>query len=405
MTVTRRKAFHDELQMIKNLPNVVFVLEFDNPKEIPKYFDRIQKSCIAKHLRSEGDEIIYTEKIESPMKLPESVDIHEAADFISHNFNEPAKSLSTFALNERFIAVSINHLASDGGFLSNLIQTIQDSHFKTPQMTKLPDHCSKIFEKQIEKTDPTFEYYDLNNITYSRSKGSLPKQSVNSYAKTLYFREPVEKLQAFDKETRKVHKLTDYIWASVCLSMAAFNNKLGPIGCCVCVDMRSYTTQGSNLLNAFSVVAPCSPVHPDMTINELCSNMRADLNLRLKRGDQYAFFSPNLKITPSPNAVGSLAHTSQLQPFRIKKPIVDIWVQSSTRDIENDNFSILGESCINEDNRKNIFGAFLRYVPSSFNDHDAKKIFESFHHFMLNISENTSLGDAFEELKKFQSKI
>lgn len=402
MSLAKRAPSKFEKLLLTYRSDTQFAIELEDPKLVPEYVERFQKNMLGLHVSFDGENLMSKDKLEDPIKLPSTSTIQEASDWLGRNMLPFEKSIGTIAYNDRFVIVSCNHTAGDGGTYTQLINNIQNPNCDI-KLPPLPEPIEKTFENEIAKTDVDFEYFNLNKLTRASSKDeNLPKQSFDVFTKSQIFKEPVQNLITYNQNTKKCDGLTDSVWLGLCLSMCALNDKLGPIGCATCTDLRYLINPGPQHVNTFSIIWPNVPVSPLQTIEELGKSMKEEFNWRKKRGDVFAYFHKDRKIIPAP---GSLAEISQIPPIHIKKPITDTWVQITLRDYDNDCLSLLGQSLINDTTGTNTYAGRLRYVPSQLTDKDALKISEGIRMFMQNIPKTMKVGDAFEELKAFQKGI
>lgn len=404
MSLSRRKLTNGEHWVVDFRLDVQVGIELEHPRLVPEYIERIKKITAGLYLKSIGDEVIQTSKCEEAIKLPTFATLEESCEWVGQNMIPLSKSMGTIAANDRFVTLSLNHLAADGVYCVNFLRELQDKNYNPKDIRLLPIASDSLFPKQISKVDLNYEYFNKNKITRVQSKCKLPKTDFNTFAKGVIFKEPIQKFQAYSPKDNKLHGFTDAIWTGLMLSMNAFEGKLGPTGCSTCVDMRPYINAGPKNLNLISIIFNEVPVSRNQTVKELGQLMREDFNFRCKRGDLYAYMNPNTPYLDFPH-YGSIAEISQLPPARIRKPINDAWIQITMRDLQNETLSLLGHSIINEDKNTNVYASRLRYVPSQLTDKDALKISEGIHHFLTSIPPDTTVGQAFDELMEFQKGI
>lgn len=403
MSLVRRKLTEGEKGSLDFHVDVQLGLEIENPRLIPEYVDRLMKMATGLYLRREGDSLVLDNKCQPVMKLPSFDTINESCDWLGRRNLDYTKSLGIVAANDRFITATINHIAADGLYLCDIIKNIQKKDFiENNNFLSIPQSDEAVFADETAKLDTNFPYIQREKLTLAKSKSQLPPHSLDTFGKHHVFRENAYNLQAYDKADGKFHNLTEYFWTSLTLSMNAFEGKLSQIGCATCINLRPYAKKKDNYHNLISIITPNAPVSPIQTVGELAASIRRDFHGKIKRGDIYADLNPSI-VTTFPNS--SFAEISVIPPVRIRKPIVDSWMQITVRDMLYRSASSLSQAVINEDTGTNTYSNRLRYLPSQFNDYDAFKLSRSIHYFLTKIPMNMTVQSAFEELVEFQKHI
>lgn len=373
-------------------------IELEDPKFVPEYVERFQKSFLPFYLFTDGKYTYHKPKLEDVLKMPPTKSTEEACYWAEAHKYPDTQSFCSIAANDKHIAICSNHVVADGGSLIRLIKKIQEPNFSPPELPLLPEPLEVTFANECKKVDHTFSYGSPEDVTYYKSKGELPQESVKRMCRFELFRENTKNFAGYDAKTRKVKGLTDSLWLALTLSMCAMNGKLGPIGCATCVDLRDETMESQKYLNTFTILRPHAPVSPYQTIEELGKLLRNDLMNKRIRGDGFVRDENWEKNMP----LKSEAELSQLPPVHFHHPLTDVFFQIVMPDYRNLVISLLGQSNINDDTGENKFIGRLRTSQSQVNDRDAKLILDSIHYFITHIPATATVNRAYEEIKAFQ---
>lgn len=382
-----------------------FGIEVSDPKLIPEFIDRIEKSLITCYYSLDGG---YAAKLPRPVdaiKMPPTKNVQEACDWVGNNYLPYSKTSTTIAANDHHIALSVCHVISDGGLFTRLLTKIQNQNVTKINTDHFPMMMQQTFEDEIKMLDPNFKYFNIEQLTRYKSDKNLLKDDCSRYSRANTFKESIENLIIYDPKTKRLRGMTEHMWTGLTLSICALKNKLGPIGCATCVDLRDSKHDSPEMASEFSILWPCAPVSPYQTVGELGNLLRNDFNLKRGRGDAFATWTGIDKGFNAPHD-DAVAEISLLNPVHYKKPITDAWIQIlQGDDYRSRSISLLGQSYVNDDTGSNVFIGRLRSPQSQVNDLDALKISEGLHHFLLSIPKSCSVIDAFQELKIFQSKL
>lgn len=404
MSLKSRPLTPIEVNSIIHRFNPEFAFEVSHPKYIPEYIDRIQKIMLGFHVCTDGTNLIQKHKVEDPIKLPDVNSLMEACDWLGNNLHPYDKSIATIAANDRFIVLCSNHLSADGGLLAKMCQMIQDPNFTPPKLPTFPEPFEHTFAEHFKRTDTNFEYFNPSELTSYRSKDGLIPENIERFARFSSFKEDIKNFQCYDHKTKKCHGITESSWNALTLSMNALAGKLDKIGCVTCTDLRYAINPGIQHQNTFAFITPCAPVSPYQTVEELGKLMRNDFEMKKARGDPIANFSPHFK-RDYPEAQSATAEVSLMPPFHIRKPIVDAYGQILSQDIRETSVAFLGFSVLNDDTQQHTYYGRFRSSRQYLNDYDAHTLIKSIHHFLVNIPSSVTVKEAYDELRRFQSKL
>ena len=141
---------------------------------------------------------------------------------------------------------------------------------------------------------------------------------------------------------------------------------------------------------------------PNATIGELAKEMRSRFEYLKKNHGIIAEVERDFATNFKKNA--SIAHVSNVGPVRYEAPIVDFHMQQTMEaEATNTVVSVLSWSKIGYG--RNDVLTRLRYSPLVMSDHNAKVLDESIRFYMRNITPNMTIGEAFNELQKFQKTV
>lgn len=393
-----------EMWMPLSKTSVLLGIEVSDPKLVPEYIDRINKSYLCSYLRIEDGYCIRMDKPEDPIKIPPTKTAEDACSWVGDHELPLSKSSTTIGYNDRHVVVSTTHRVVDGGGLVRLLNKIQEPNFTPVDLPPMIKLSPELLKDQMKYVDTNFSYFQPELMTRYKSQGNLPEESLTRPARINSFKDNVSNFAAYNKSTKKLKGMTEYLWTGLTLSMCAMKGQLGPIGCATCVDLRDKRTDILTNTNLYSIIWPCAPVSPKQTVEELGKLLRNDFILRKSRGDALVSFSGIDKGFSAPRD-DSIAEISQLPPVHVRNPITDAFFSLLMHDFRNQTISLFGQSVVNDDTGSNIFTGRLRTAPSQVNDQDAKKILEGLHHYLVNIPKETTIEKAFEELKSFQNKF
>ncbi|KAH0788744.1 hypothetical protein GPJ56_007426 [Histomonas meleagridis] len=397
--LSSRKASNFEKFLFNLQCDTEIAIQLEHPKFVAEYLQRFIDNSFGLKLAYDGENMIARKHPYEPVKLPNTNSLADACNAI-HSLRAPySKSIGTIGYNDTHIALNLNHSVGDGLTLVNLMKKIQELDYKPYDLPLLPEPATETFKEQIGTIDISFPYYNRDTLTQTKSKTGLKDLPETS---EYHFTVNTKEIQPYDSTTQKCHGFTEYLWNGLTLSMCALNNQIGPIGVATCVDIRHLIPKsGPQHCNHFSNVFVSSPVSRSITVGELGVRMRSDFNNRLKRGDVFAYLHPDKVMTGTID--GANADLSQLPPIHIRRPITNCYVQTIM--VANNSISVLGESIINEDTNTNMFTARSRYSETYVSAIDMKKIMEGMKYFIMNVSNNTTVGDAVEMIRKYQSHI
>ncbi|OHT14313.1 hypothetical protein TRFO_15358 [Tritrichomonas foetus] len=414
MSIKYRPASHFELGQLTSNVNTQLCIELTDSRYVSEYIEKIQNLMIGLHLSFDGDNLIPHKDTLDIVKLPQVENVQDACEWFAPKMVPYSERIGLIAANDRFIVLNTNHIVGDGGTFVKLIKDIQNPSLHNlilnGQYTRpiFPIPVEDEFSEQIQNLDLNF--HKLNNLApLTQSFSKLEKNDPTKWAKSIFFRTNVNKFKCWDSNLKKCHKMTDYLWTSLLLSMNAFNGKLGPIGCSTCVDLRDISKNGKNCdahTNIYSVIIARAPVSRGMTIGELGNYIRSDfMNRKLHHEPLFILHHGGEILHYDDNRPGSYADLSQLAPFEIKDPIKDVWASVHVKDGPLSFLSLLGQAVVNNETNLNVFGGRLQYRESKFVEKDAIKIMKSIDYFLQNVELDRFVGDVFDELKNFQNSL
>ena len=393
-------------------------LKFENSKIIPIFIEKLINSCSGFHIKTDYKNLIFTKDKVDIANLPKSINTPcEAAEWIVKN-NPPkfVKSLSTIAANDQIIVINSNHLCCDGGFLSYIL-----SHFNEDgKAAMFPRMIDDIFGKQLkEAPDPSTHF--VNSDTLPRIKWMKnPKIGKESLTDQVYFSHPAKELKCYNDKTKKLHELTESLWAGLSLTLSAMENKFnGVIGCNTCVNLRQMLNKKSidlSISNGYTRMNIIASTYQDnktyqneilnMKMGDIYKLLRKDFETKKKNGSFFTALKLNMLGFPEDPNPGSFGQVTNVGPLKINYPINDFWIQQSVFCKAAERcFSLLSYSKIDDQKGKNDVIFNLRYTPTVTPANVAKTVSQCVDFFLTEIDSQMKVKEALKELSDFQKKI
>lgn len=382
-------------------------IKLTDPSLVPDLIKYIHDYVQAFRIRVDGDSLVLHNDEKPVFDIPDHLpSMEDKCSYLGEYQPHYSTSIGCMGKTNDSVYFSFNHLAGDGGLISELVNGFMDNiTLRSPEGIILSPEV--FYAKEIESYSGTRILPRDKSRTRLISQGErLPLNSCDTLSKKYQIRFPVTKFVTYDKKTKIVHKLTELTWISLLLSVSAFNNTLERFGCATLVDLRRYNLQNkkvNNMQNYYSIVGPEAEANKGQTLRDLGEAIRSDFISRMNNDQQFAFFRNDIQdAIPEKKGIG--IEVSNLGIFNLKPPISDLWATLRMRDEDASNkISLLNWSVYNESNKEWI--GLLRYSLSQVKDISAKAIGEGVRFAMQNIPLSTTVGDAIKEIQHFQNSI
>lgn len=402
---------------------VQFALAVDHPYELPDLLEKIKNSTAGLYLKTDGIHLFNnfqeTNSIEIHPIPKEVKTLIDCCDYICNTYTpDPRYSLATICADETRVVINSNHAITDGGYFTYFLNDVQDPLFKNKFARKAPeprDIITDLFKKEFDaflsrKDKDHFSTIGYNDITRLKSQEmtDLPdhyNKSSSSLRATIKTAELSPCI--FNKKTRKIKHLTEFLWTGLCMAINAKNNEFGPFGVGSCMNFRRLLPRekvdqsfGSAYSDFFLAI---HEVSPRMTIKEICSLFRANFN-KIKNTD--FFYKEYMFPTQCLMENCPISDVSNVGPIRIKSPLKDFYIQCSSNEYGLRPFlQVTSFSKLKKEDGINDLMLHLRYSPFIVSTKNASEIFDTFLYFLKNVNESKKSGDVLDELIHFQKSL
>lgn len=161
-----------------------------------------------------------------------------------------------------------------------------------------------------------------------------------------------------------------------------------------------------NHANFFSIIPIAIPVSSSSTIRECYKKINDIINTHtvLHKEDLFDLRCSMGFKNPKEKSEGVMAGFSNLGPIHIKSPIKDLYLFNLDFNIVFPYIILFSYSIIDERNNRNELHAQVRYECNGLTKKQSIILSNSFKHYLQIFNENHKIGEAFNELKKFQKK-
>lgn len=403
-----------EKSFLSTREKIQFAVEVSKPELIPKLIKNFKYYIPGFHLKLEDTKYVYQDNPITLHEIPKSIKTaRDACEYISKIDYEFEDTLSIISANENLVAVSVSHMACDGGFFIDIFdKLLLDDQYPLKSIFPLTTgHVLQVELSKVTKSDIQ-EYqkskYNLTTLKWSDNFQELRKNvTENTLCKYL-----VDETAAKDFQFIKSNiSLNDSYMANYALSMMALNDNLDSnFGMATCVDMRQLMDpkdrNPSNSQNFTDMYVIAKNVTPKMTIREVAKLFRQDLNQKLKNGGIFTAYQSHFDsdfVYESKNT--SNADISNIGRFKTDnentKFITDTWIQTKNQAIGAEGFVGL-VLFSKEKHGVNTLVTRIQQPCSVINDRDAKVLMNSLMHLMKEAPVDISIQEAYDELRRFQ---
>lgn len=385
---------------------VQLAVKVADPQYIPRIVKNLGNSLIALKLRTDGENLIHQDDF-PVFGLPKSIGTaQEAADFVADNnlMNNFYKSLGSVAISDDIVAVTCSHLCTDGMSLVNAMDKCLEPDL--PPLPTFPRSVEEIFSEQVANTDNSIMGKNIKKIS-RYPKGPKPEHHNPSMLMCKYAHNeiPFADLQCYDKNRGVPKGLTDSLWLSLSLSIESCRKTLLNIGCSNCVNIRPFMNQIADLSvgNCFtSLPIYAEDIRKDLTLKQIASQLRNNFEKDKKNGIINAAIKSLINGLPALSDDVMFAELSHVGPLPVRHPIIDASVRNNMSSGPIDGFMCLLTYSKKVDGVEKLCTR-LQYPPTTTSDLEGKIISDTFSYIMTQIPLDTKLGDAYDQIRKFQT--
>ncbi|OHS97668.1 hypothetical protein TRFO_36097 [Tritrichomonas foetus] len=405
MIGARRKLIPFEKNFINTNERIQFAIEVEKPSAVPKVVENLRNALLGFDLHIEGDYLVHRKNAIEVNKMPSSVQsCLEAATFVDSEVPlDYSERLCSISANDRFIGVSVSHMIYDGGFFLTLYDKLfESSIFRTSE--PLPLTTYDIFQDTFSNLPPKLENEPNTTTVLNWSHKPDPNVSPTENCKYLAIETPADECLFLKNK----FGLTEYYWTMIPLSVMAMNGKIQEFGIASCVDLRQemknkeFSHTVSN--NFIEINLPLKGTNPNHSIRQIGKMFREKFNEYKSTGQFYHTFNLMNGGFPSLSEPVAMCGISNVGRFLLKPPIVDCWIQQTMRCKCVESFAPFIGFSKNKYGRNTLVTRFQQ-PQSVINDEDAKILLESVVYSLKEIHPDMTVQEAFDNLRKFQSKI
>ena len=166
---------------IESNERVQFVLDYDDPKIIPKTVEELIDSILAFKICIDGDNLVFHKnKKPHSHKIPSFIkNVHDAANFIDKQIPlDYNKEMASIAIDDHRIAISASHMLCDGGLFVTIFKRLMSG-------VPLPHEAHTVFPHKVE------EIFAKELANADEFKVKLHSDSVNSLATANWSYKPI----------------------------------------------------------------------------------------------------------------------------------------------------------------------------------------------------------------------
>jgi hypothetical protein len=393
-----RRAVGPERGYLDSPEMVQLVLKTVDARYTPSVLAGVVHSAIGLRLRTDGTHLIRHNDPFSIVPLPSSIcDTASAADFMTrHHTPDFSKVLAAVGCNDRVVALNTLHCCADGGFFHYVYGRLMDPMFLSERAPDLPEAMTDVFAREYSEVSAATPFTPASELTRLRWRRKRSPQDQN--ARYIEWSVPISKLRCWDGV--KCVGMTEALWASLGISLAAYNAAFPPKFCLMtCVDLRPLIPRPSlgNCLNLVTVYVMTGEVQLETTVKEVGRMMRSDLEHKRKNGGLFATLN---RERPAREGT-SFGCVSSLGQFVMRHPIEDVRMTQVMPSSDAERCVCLVSWSKVAGERNDFFGR-LRYSANVITDREAIGIKKSIRHVLENITGNTPAIDAFNQCVRVQ---
>lgn len=392
---------------LKNRNSVSLVFKMKDYSYVAQTIEKIKKMAIGTRLKVEGNKLVPTNVEPKVYRIPDFKDIKQCSKymFINHT-SKPNFALATIGANMDTVVLNTNHICCDGTLAKEMLEVIrEDTAIEEPK--RIRDSFEVLDKLITEYKDLPMDAFTSPNTTTFTPKDNFGRGN-SLFMNKFECVSDAKDLQCYNRETKKVHNLTESYQAQIILALSAYENTFKKQGVKTMVNMRQFLNEKQsfeecNIISHMPVVAHATP---ESTVQELMQMLKNDLHDKLEKGSQYVFFNYFKKPFPVKKAPGIAPAFSNVGKFVVGGPIKDFYF-----DISQFNFELLPIHSFSSfsivDERKGRNDIYTRFANETafLSPREASLIHSSVRFGLENIKLNTTCAKALEMHKTFQDSF
>lgn len=361
---------------------------------------------IGLNLKTDGENLIHQGSMQV-YGLPRSINnVDDSVDFVANNdrMNNIYESLGSVAVSDSIVAITC-HLCTDGMSLMNAVDKCLRPNIEPPPL--FPRSFENVFTDKMKKSDISIMKRNLQKIS-KHPKGSKPliydPQSVR--CKLVRNHINFQDLVCYDKKRGAPKGMSDYLWLALALAVESRKDMVEYIGCYSCINLRPYLNKNeidASIGNCFtSFVVYADDVREELTLNQIKKQIRSNFERDMKNDIIYSAIKGNLNGFVGLSCDTYFCESSHMGQFPVRYPIIDVSVRNRLKSqAVEDSHSLMIYS-------KQVKGTgklctLFQSAPTQTSDASAKMMSDTLEYILTQIPLETKLGDAMEQIHKFQS--
>ncbi|OHS94242.1 hypothetical protein TRFO_39570 [Tritrichomonas foetus] len=402
-----------EKQFYKTQVTSQLALKVSDQSKIRHFIEILKEQVIGLHLQSDGEKlsirngspIVYnfSNNITSLKEGCKTVGIMSNADM--------DKSVGFLGYNDNQIVLSVNHLCADGGYFLDLVKLLSGTIQPMKERPNIPICCEELFENDIKKVgsqDVEVLSVDskLTRITFPSPRKVDPNILISNDNLVL----PISSLSFFDNHTKKLHGLTENLWASSVLTAMAFNHKFNEkVGVSTCLSLRPYLTDphkfnnGLDITNCYASISALAQITKNTKVSDMASQMKQNFNRRVLNGAGFAYFNAMREQWDLPHVPGAGCEVSSIGHLRLMPPIEDAYMTCHFTAKNFDNIFTMMTFSV-ETPKRNDLTIQVRHADYMLTPQDTVKLIASLQHALTKLDTRKTVGEALLELSEVQKK-
>ena len=406
-----RKLAQSEIGHAAGSITLQFALKVNNPDLVPETVRKLSKSVFALHAWIDKENLCYDPNTDiSVFKLPEFKTLEEGCSYMFRQHHLPySMRLGSIGHNKDTVYLNVNHLAGDGAYFQYLFKQLKEqnsSYFRNLKVDFIRS-SDEVFKDQIASAT----HFELPPFIDPKNSRIIPRDLVgrtkDPVTAVTSRKTDLHNLQVFNKQTGKIHGLTDAQWVFLTLSSCAHNGgDISKQSCSVISDLRSYLKEYDfSNVNHFANLAVSTNVTKDNTIADMMKAFRADFNRRRATSELFGYLKgPSIPFDLKPPE-GVDIELSNVGRFDLSgTPYTDLWLTSHINSaccpnhLATITYSITG-------NGKNELVSLNRFASEVISVREIDVIARSMHYGLENVPLNTTVGEAVDMLQDFQHNV
>lgn len=383
-----------------------FAIKLDNPSLVPKALDNFQK--IFYSLRMKVVDNSFTKASAHPViKLPSWInDCKTACEWMSERIKPTSEICGTIAANDRIVVVNSNHAVTDAGFcVQALNHCLDDKLGPIPEVGNvMEDQYKEEIVKALREKPHMVPFTQCTALKVNPNASQLVSE--NSPSIQITYQIPASKLQCYDHQKKRPKALTESLWASSALSIAAYSPyPIDYLAVPVIFDLRKFCKKTIDWSFGDHVASPTisASIGTSDTLKDVFRKFRSDYDECVRTNRHfYAVSCPvcsdgtrdNSRVYPVVSSIG---------PIKYNNPISDFHIKSTNSDHKVNGFTIVSFSKVGPN--RNDLNIVAHYQPKEISHAMERILIESMKHLLVDVPPDTKITEVISELRDFQGKL